>query len=192
MMMTPFSARLRRWLIAACVATLLPLGWRAREVAAELQREREATALYREGLTLYLGGQYAEAADLIRRVIGLAPLAVDAYGTLAEAEFHRGNVDGAVQTYRALLRIYPYTYVGELYRELGFLELRAGRLRDAKGDLAQAVALDPQDWHAFYLLGHASRRLGDPAAARRAWQRTLYLRPDYQPVREQLRALDAP
>lgn len=182
----------RRWLLIACLAALLPLGWRIQEVAAELQRERDATALYREGLALYLQGQYAEAAEVICRVIVLAPLVVDAYGTLAEAEFRRGDVDAAVQTYRSLLRIYPYTYVGELYRELGFLELRAGRLPGARTDFEQAVTLDPRDWHAFYLLGHVYRRLGEPAAARRAWQRVLSLRPDYQPARDQLRALDAP
>lgn len=182
----------RRWLLIACLAALLPLGWRIQEVAAKLQRERDATALYREGLALYLQGQYAEAAEVIRRVIVLAPLAVDAYATLAEAEVRRGNVDAAIQTYRSLLRIYPYTYVGELYRELGFLELRAGRLPEARADFEQAVTLDPRDWHAFYLLGHAYRRLGEPAAARRAWQRVLYLRPDYQPARDQLRAFDAP
>lgn len=192
MMTTALSARLRRWFIAACLAALLPLGWRVQEVAAELQRERHATALYREGIALYLRGQYAEAAEVIRRVTVLAPLAVDAYGILAEAEFHRGDVDAAVQAYRSLLRIYPYTYVGELYRELGFLELRSGRLPGARADLEQAVTLDPRDWHAYYLLGHVYRRLGEPDAARQAWQRVLSLRPDYQPARAQLRALDAP
>lgn len=183
---------LRRVLVAACLAALVPLGWRAADVAAELGRERRGAVLYGEGLALYLRGNYAEAAARFRQVLTLAPLAVEAYGSLAEAEFRRGDVDAAVDTYEALLRIYPYTYVGEVYRELAVLEFRAGRLADARRHFEQAVTLDPRDWHAFYLLGHVYRRLGDQAAARRAWRRVLYLQADYQPARDQLRAPDAP
>jgi len=182
--------RVRRWLVGACLVALLPLGWRIQEVAAELQRERRATSLYSEGLTLYLQGRSPKAAHLFRQAIALAPLAADVYGDLAEAEVRQGNVDAAVHTYRRLLAIYPYTYFASLYRQLGFIELRAGRTADARADLEQAVELDPRDWHAYFLLGHAYRRLGETEAARRAWQRVLSLHPDYQPAREQIRRLD--
>lgn len=182
--------QIRRWLLAACLVALLPLGWRAQQVAAEIQRERAATALYAEGLRHYLAGRYDEAAGFFRQVIAVAPLAADAYSSLADAEFRRGDVDAAVQAYRRLLAIYPYTFVGLPYREVGFMELRAGRWTDARADLEQAVTLDPQDWHAYYLLGHVHRRLGDLEAARRAWRHVLTLRPGYQPAVEQLRQLD--
>lgn len=182
--------RARRWLVVACLVALLPLGWRIQEVAAELQRERRATVLYSEGLTLYLKGHSPEAAHLFRQAIALAPLAVEVYADLAEAEVRQGNIDAAVHVYRRVLAIYPYTYFASLYRQLGFIELRAGRDADARADLEQAVALDPQDWHAYYLLGHAYRRLGQVDAARAAWHRVLSLRPDYQPARNQIQQLD--
>lgn len=159
-------------------------------MAAELERERRATALYSEGLTLYLRGRSPEAVHLFRQAIALAPLAADVYSDLAEAEVRSGNVDAGVQAYRRLLAIYPYTYFASLYRQLGFLELRAGRTTDAQSDLEQAVALDPRDWHAHYLLGHAYRRLGNAEAARAAWRRVLSLRPDYQPARDQIHQID--
>jgi tetratricopeptide (TPR) repeat protein len=182
--------RIRRALIAACLVALLPLGWRVQEVIAELDRERQARTLYAQGLTLYLNGRPQEAASLFRQAIVFAPLAAEIYGDLAEAEVRQGNVDAGVDTYRRLLAIYPYSYFGSLYRQLGFIELRADRNDDARADLEQAVKLDPRDWHAYYLLGHAYRRLGDTQAARVSWRRVLDLQPDYQPARDQIRHLD--
>lgn len=182
--------RLRDTLIVACMLATLPLGWRAQDVFAELQREQRASALYARGVQLHLQGRSDEAAPLFRQALILAPLAAEVYGDLAEAEFRQGNVDAAVQTLRRLLAIYPYTYFGVLHREIGFLELRAGRNAEAQADLARAVSLDPMDWHAHFLLGHAHRRLGDRDEARSAWRRVLEIRPDFQPAHEQIRRLD--
>lgn len=171
------------------MAAVFPLWWRAQDVFAEIEQERRASALYSEGLRLHLRGQSGDAALLFRQAIILAPLAVEVYGDLADAEFRQGHVDAAVQTYRRLLAMYPYTYFGGLYREVGFIELRAGRNAAARDDLSRAVSLDPLDWHAYYLLGHAHLRLGDRAGAREAWRRVVDLRPDFQPADEQIRRL---
>ncbi|MGH2437213.1 MAG: tetratricopeptide repeat protein [bacterium] len=181
--------KLRNVLIIVCVLATGPLWWRAQDVFAEVERERRAAALYRQGLSLHLKGQSGEAAVLFRQAIILAPLAAEVYGDLADAEFRQGHVDAAVETYRKLQAIYPYTYFGGFYREVGFIELRAGRNVEARDDLARAVSLDPLDWHAQYLLGHAYKRLGDRASARGAWRRVLDLRPDFQPAHEQIRIL---
>lgn len=181
--------RLRDTLIVACMLATLPLGWRAQDVFAELHREQEASALYAEGMILQVQGRSGEAAHLFRQALILAPFAAEVYGDLAEAEFRQGNVDAAVQTLRRLIAIYPYTYFGVLHRDVGFFELRAGRNAEARDDFLRAVSLDPLDWHAYYLLGHAHWRLGDRAAARKAWRRVLDLRPDFQPADEQIRRL---
>lgn len=184
-----FLAYVRPGLMVLCLLALLPVAWPAQEVAAQLRREREASALSGEGFRHLLAGRWSEAARAFRRVTILAPYEPEAYGSLAEAEYHLGNVDAAVGAYRRLLAIYPYTYVGAVHRDLGFLELRARRYADAQVDLTEAVTLDPADWHAYFLLGHAHRRAGDTDGARAAWQRVVELRPDYQPARDQLRSL---
>ena len=181
---------IRWWLVAACLAaSLLPL-WRSGEVAAELRRDRLAAAAYQRGIVLQVAGRLDEAAGAFRKVIAISPMAVEAYGSLAEVEFKRGRITEAIQAYRRLLAIYPYTYVASLYREVGLIELRAGRLKDARADLIEATAIDPNDWLAHHLLGQANYRLGDVESARTAWQRVVVLKPDFQPAYEQLRRLD--
>ena len=53
-----------------------PLWWRAQDVFAEMERERRASALYSQGLSLHLRGRSREAAPLFRQAIILAPLSV--------------------------------------------------------------------------------------------------------------------
>lgn len=180
-----------RWgLLAACLAAAVSLGWWWPEVAAELQRDRRAAAAYAQGSTALMAGRYDAAAAAFREVIAISPVAVEAYGSLAQAEFKRGRTAAAVAAYRRLLAIYPYTYIGVLYREVGVIELRGGKDGDARRDLQQAVALDPTDWLAHHFLGHAYHRLGDTAPARAAWRRVIALNPRYEPAHEQLRGLD--
>lgn len=181
--------RIRRWLLAACLAACLPLLIVAQDVAAELHRYRLAAEAYERGSSLQMQGRLDDAAAEYRKVISLAPHAVEAYGSLASLEFRRGHADEAIQIYRSLLASYPYSHHAIVYREVGLMELRTGRFVDARGDLERAVTLDPQDWVAYFLLGHTYRRLGDRPAAKDAWQRVLELRPGNEPAQEQLRRL---
>lgn len=188
-MVLSVNLQLRRILIIASVVTLLPAASRGREVADELRREKLAQAAMAQASAALSRGEYDVATARFIEILALAPRAVEAYAGLAEAEFRRGNIDGAVAAYRSWLAVYPYTYIPALYREVGLIELRGGKLVDARRDLEQAVMLDPTDWMAFHLLGHAHRRLGDRGAARIAWRRVIDLRPDYEPAYEQLRRL---
>lgn len=183
-MTAPVRHRLRRWLLAACLAASVPLVVRAGGVAAELRRDRLAADTYQRGVVAQMAGRLDEAAEAYQATLAISPRAVEAYGSLAEVEFKRGRVDDAVRAYRQLLAIYPYTYVASLYREVGVMELRARRPQDARGDLAQAVALDPGDWLAHYFLGHAYKQLGETSSARAAWRRVTMLHPEYRPAYE--------
>ncbi len=185
----PPIRQLRRALIIAGALALLPLASRGAEVAAELRRDRLAASVITQASSLLRSGHYELAAAKFAEALMIAPNGVEAYGGLAEAEFRRGNFDAAVSAYRSLLRIYPYTYVAPLYREIGLIELRGARFADARRDLEQAVMLDPADWMAFHLLGHAHKRLGDLHAAVAAWRRVIALQPGYTPAHEQLRRL---
>ena len=84
--MTQARNHIRRGLLIACLAALLPLGWRVQEVAAELRRERDATALYREGLALYLQGHYAEALQIYDDLVSRHPFDEDLKRLRRDAE----------------------------------------------------------------------------------------------------------
>jgi tetratricopeptide (TPR) repeat protein len=151
-----------------------------------------AQAAYTRGAALQAEGRYAESAAAYRDAIAISPRATAAYEGLGEVEFRLGRVDEAVAAYRRLMASYPYAYLSELHRQVGLLELKAGRLRDAARDLGEAVTLDPADWQALYWLGHAHERLGNREAAAQAWRKVALINPAFAPVREQLRRLDGP
>lgn len=182
---------IRNALIVGCLAALVPLGLTAAVVADEVSRDRAAAAAHRRGLQLQDAGRLDEAASSFRQAIALSPRAYDSYAELALTEFLLHRFDRAVATYEALMARYPFRYYAPLHREVGFVHLRAGQLPDAIASLREAVAIDPLDWYAYYLIGLAYRRSGEVEAAREAWERTMSLRPGFQRAYEQLRELDA-
>ncbi len=183
--------RARLWLLVACLGVVPAVVWRATEVAADARLDHRAALAYQRGVALQLERHYAEAAAAFREAIATSPRATAAYAALGDVEFRQGHTDDAVRAYRQLMASYPYTYIAELRRQVGLIELRGGRLHSAVQDLQQAVALDPQDWLAYHLLGHAYYRLGDLRAARDVWEQVIWLNPDFAPARERLRQLDA-
>ena len=189
--MTPTGRRVRAVLLMACLMVLPAVGRRGLAATAEARADRLAAAAYAQGVALQMERRYAEAALAFQDAISTSPRATAAYESLAEAEFRQGRIREAVAAYRRLIARYPYTYLAEPYRQVGLIELRAGLFGEAARDLHQAVTLDPTDWLALYWLGHAQARLGDTAAARAAWERVTQLNPDFSPVRDQLRKLDA-
>jgi protein O-GlcNAc transferase len=183
--------RLRVWSVGACLVTVPLVIWRGLGIVQEVSRNREAAAAYQRGLALQEERRYDEAAAAFRQAIAASARATAAYIALGEVEFRRGRTDDAVWAYRQVMARYPYAYTGELYRQVGLFELRGGRPDAAARDLQQAVALDPQDWLAYHLLGHAYLRLGSPSSARAAWEQAVRLNPGFQPAREQLERLRA-
>lgn len=183
--------QIRQVLMVACVATIPLLAWRGTSVIAQMRRERLAQAAYARGVAAQMDGRYDAAAAAFRDTLALSPRATGAYTALGDVEFRRGHTDEAVAAYRQLMVIYPFTYIAELHRQVGLFELRGGRSEYAVRDLRQAVRLDPEDWVAYYWLGHAYVRVGDFAAARATYSRVLQLNPDYPPAVRQLRILDA-
>lgn len=61
---------------------------------------------------------------------------------------------------------------------------------DARSAFELAETLDPADAAWPYYLGHAAQSLGDPAAARAAWERSGARRPEYLPTHLQLAELE--
>ncbi|HXF81992.1 MAG TPA: tetratricopeptide repeat protein [bacterium] len=188
----PLWLQVRRWLIAACALALPLVAIRAVEVAGDVRRDRRAASALARGVQLQLEGRYDEAAAALHDAIAISPRAFAAYAALGEVEFRRHRYDEAIAAYRRLMAHYPYTYQADLHREVGLIELRAGRPGRALRSLTQAVELDGADWLAFYLLGHAHLRVGQADRAAAAWRRVVELNPSFRPAREHLERLRAP
>ncbi len=182
--------RIRPWVVMACIVAAIPVASRGREVAAEVHRGQLATAAYHRGTVLVSERRFGEASAAFREAIAFSPREAEPYRGLAEAEFKSGRITEAVQAYRNLTAIYPFTYLSGLYWEIAILEISGGRLEDARQDLLRAVAVDPNDWRAYYFLGIVYRQLGDISGARAAWRRVIVLQPDFKQAYEQLRSLE--
>src|SRR3989442_7824617 len=156
--MNPAFRQTRHVLLIACLLSVPAVVWRGADVAAAMGRERVAAAVYQRGVALQSERRYDEAAAAFREAIATSPSAITAYADLGDVELSRGRIDEAVQAYRQLLAIYPFTYFAELRRRLGVIELRGGRVADAVQDLRQANVPDPQDWHKYHLLRHSYYR----------------------------------
>lgn len=183
--------RLRWALVAACLAAAVPLAWRVSDVIAEADRGRVAAEAFQRGVALLDAGRVDDAAGAFQMAVAYAPQNPEAFLRLAETEFKRGKIDEAVGAYRKLMTVYPYTYVWILYWQLALVEINAGRLPEARDDLLQAVALDPNEWRPYYFLGIVYRQLGDVSRAHAAWRQVLVLKPENRDVYEQLRKLDS-
>src|SRR2546428_13333351 len=129
--MNPAFRQTRHVLLIACLLSVPAVVWRGADVAAAMGRERVAAAAYQRGVALQSERRYDEAAAAFREAIATSPSAITAYADLGDVELARGHIDEAVQAYRQLLAIYPFTYFAELHRRVGFIRLRGGRLEDA-------------------------------------------------------------
>jgi hypothetical protein len=111
-----------------------------------------------------------------------------------------GRADEAVQQYEAALAI---SNDGRALCELGWIHFQAQRYDQARTSITRALALLPASTPVpapfvgpvgacFYNLGRLEEQSGDVAAARRAYERSLAVRPGNAAVAARLAALAAP
>ena len=154
-----------------------------------------ATALQLLGQIRYEAGRYAEAGSLLTRALDQNPKAPDRWTLAASAHLQAGQPDLAAETAEEGLLLFPGQY--PLVRTAAFAHLQTQNNRQALDRMQEAVDLSAdadtisstRRADLFEGLGTLHRRLGDEAAARRAWERALDLDPDRESLRERLRAL---
>src|SRR2546422_11719896 len=137
--MNPVVRRTRLLLLIARLLAVPAVVWRGADVTAAVLRDRVATAAYQRGVALQSDRRYDEAAAAFREAIATSPSAITAYADLGDVELSRGRIDEAVQAYRQLLAIYPFTYFAELRRRLGVIELRGRRVAGGGGGVLHAA-----------------------------------------------------
>lgn len=95
---------------------------------------------------------------------------------LAEALTHHGDMFGAIQSYRAAIRVDP-TWA-DPYRGLGRVLLDHHDYAEAAEALQSGIRLGGEDAQAYYWLSRASMGMGDLPAAERALVRATELSGD--------------
>lgn len=154
-----------------------------------------ATALQLLGQIRYASGRYAEAGSLLTRALDENPKAPKQWILAASAHLQADQPDLAAETAEEGLLLFPGQY--PLVRTAAFAHLRTKNNRQALTRMQEAVDLSAdadtvsstRRADLFEGLGTLHRRLGDEAAARRAWERALDLDPERTSLRERLRAL---
>lgn len=136
-------------------------------------------ALHLLGVLRHQQGRLDVAVALISRAIALAPTAV-MHCKLAAVHQQRGNLELAVSSYQAALRLDPKNANGHL--QLAELLKQMGRWEAAGGHARQALALQPDSAQALGVLGNVLRAQGDPSAAIACYDQALELQPDCTPA----------
>lgn len=95
---------------------------------------------------------------------------------LAEELAHRGDVQGAIETYRAAIHLQPDW--ADPYRGLGQVLLDHHDYQDAVQALQSSIRLGHGDHQAFYWLGRAYMGTGSLAAASVALEQAIQLKGD--------------
>ena len=137
---------------------------------------RFAEGYYNLGVLLASQGKNREAAREYRRATAIKPDYVEALVNLANILAAQGQTEQAISYYNAALRL---KQDGMIYRNIGNLFARSGRLDEAVESFDKALAMRPNDPRSHSDLGAALVARGDVEAGIEHYQQALRLKPDY-------------
>jgi tetratricopeptide (TPR) repeat protein len=116
-------------------------------------------------------GRKEEARDAFRSALARDPDDAAALGNLAIVEKQLGDDEAALAHAQAAVRAAPGEAV--FHYNLGSLLALRKRYEEALSSLQRAIAIDPKYAYAYNELGNVYLELGDPGAARKAFEMGL-------------------
>jgi tetratricopeptide (TPR) repeat protein len=131
---------------------------------------------YETAMGLRQQGDLVGAMHQLEQIALTTPASVPVLYELGRAKFQLGSVPAAVTQYRAALALDP-DHAPSAY-ELGSILVTLGQLKEGIQHLQHAVAVSPTAL-AFYDLGIAYGRAGDPQAKLEALNQAIALEPGY-------------
>jgi tetratricopeptide (TPR) repeat protein len=144
-----------------------------RQLEAAKLNPRDSDAHYQIGLILAHRHQLTEAEASFKKAIEIAPDDADSYFQFAKIAREQGRLDEALQALRRAAALDDKHCASEVWRDLGAVALLANHPEDAQPALAKYVERRPYDPEGLYWLGKALKKLGQPAAAKDALERSL-------------------
>ena len=131
------------------------------------------------------------ATETLQAALALAPERIDLRESLARLLMTRRHYEEAAEQWRRLLQLPIDERLGRsAWFNLALAELRAGDAAAALSDWDRALALDPGSAAAHFNRGLTLERLDRNEEALAAYRRVLELRPDHEPSRERIAALE--
>jgi eukaryotic-like serine/threonine-protein kinase len=149
----------------------------AEEAVAELRKAIDLRPDYwRNHASLaqafYRSGRYPEAARVFQHVTELQPDNSRAFQMVGASYSLMGDDERALASYRKALELSPDA---RAYSNLGTLQYRQGKLKEAERSFEEAARLEPGSPAKYRNLGDVYARQGRPDAAREAWQHAVDL-----------------
>jgi len=125
----------------------------------------------------HVAGQFAQAEEIYRQVLAMAPGYAEAHSNLGDVLREQGRFDEAIAACRRATELRPDD--AEMHSNLGHALWAGGRLDEAVAACRRAIQLQPQFAEAYTNLGNALRDQGQLDEAIAAYRTTVQLRPDY-------------
>jgi Flp pilus assembly protein TadD len=151
-------------------------------------------SLIRQGIELFMAGQYDQAITKFVQVIQRDPRSWTAFLYLARSYVAKGAWGDAIASGRKALELAPnsaevMTALADALLGAGTDALRRRQVSEAIGHLVEYVRLRPSDAQGYLNLGKAYLESGNVGGAMGAFRRVLELNPNDAEARRLLRPL---
>jgi tetratricopeptide (TPR) repeat protein len=144
-----------------------------RMLEASAINPHDGEAQYQLGLIYQQRRNYTEAIQRFQNAVKIDNTETDAHFQLGRIAREQGRIDDALKEFQIVLQQDPKHNLSEILRELGGTYLAAGRLQDARSQLAVYIDRRPYDPEGLYYYGQALEGLGQPAEAREMYARAV-------------------
>jgi serine/threonine protein kinase/Tfp pilus assembly protein PilF len=142
--------------------------------AIELEPNRPSVR-YIAALTLFRGGQNAEAEAEVKRALALQPTYEDAIRLHATVLIRQGKVDEGLAEFRRVMDLRPNAVA--IHSDMGIALFNASRFQAALESLDKAIALSPGSAITLIRAGAAAQQLGDTKRALDYYERANAIQP---------------
>ncbi|MGK7932119.1 MAG: tetratricopeptide repeat protein [Microcystaceae cyanobacterium] len=133
--------------------------------------------LFKQSITAYREGKYAEAEAIMRRVIELDPDNYRAYSNLGVLLELKGELKEAILAYKKAIEINPQH--ADAYNNLGVALYNNNQLEEAVVAYKKAIEINPQFAKAYYNLGNALQDKNQLEEAVVAYKKAIEINPQF-------------
>jgi tetratricopeptide (TPR) repeat protein len=144
-----------------------------RYLQAATLNPRDAEAHYQLGLIHQQRQQWDEASERFRKAVEIDPRELDAHYQLGRIARRQGRQAEAIQHFEEVVARDEAFARHEIWREVGATYLESDSLEHARWALSRYAEHRTHDPEGLYMLGEASRRLGETEAAAQRFRQCL-------------------